>query len=112
MNNLIAVCGINCEKCDTYVATKKDDQALREKTAALWSKYNNADIRPEHINCEGCRMDGCKTVYCIQMCEIRKCASAKSFETCADCPEMNLCPKITEISNFHPDAKKNLTDLK
>ena len=61
MNKLIAFCGLECEKCDAYIATKNNDQALREKTAKLWSKLNNAQIQPEHINCEGCRMNGAKT---------------------------------------------------
>ena len=33
MNRMIAFCGLDCEKCDAYIATKNDDQALREKTA-------------------------------------------------------------------------------
>ena len=37
MKRLIAICGLDCEKCDAYIATKNDDQELREKTARLWS---------------------------------------------------------------------------
>ncbi|WP_415930520.1 DUF3795 domain-containing protein [Zhenpiania hominis] len=29
----IRYCGLDCEKCDAYIATVNDDQALREKTA-------------------------------------------------------------------------------
>lgn len=64
MRDMIAYCGLDCEKCDAYLATINDDQALREKTAKLWSELNHAPILPEHINCQGCRMDGAKTVYC------------------------------------------------
>lgn len=60
MRQLIAICGLDCEECDAYKATKNNDQALREKTAKLWSELNNAPILPEHINCEGCRMNGTK----------------------------------------------------
>lgn len=28
---MIAYCGLDCEKCDAYLATINDDQALREK---------------------------------------------------------------------------------
>ena len=31
MKKLIAFCGLDCEKCDAYIATKNNDQALREK---------------------------------------------------------------------------------
>ena len=37
MKNRIAHCGLDCEKCDAYLATIHDDQALREKTAKLWA---------------------------------------------------------------------------
>lgn len=60
MRDMIAYCGLDCEKCDAYLATINDDQALREQTAKLWSELNHAPILPEHINCQGCRVDGAK----------------------------------------------------
>ena len=54
-DKLIACCGLDCEKCDARIATLADDNALREKTAALWSKLNGAQITPEMINCTGRR---------------------------------------------------------
>ena len=33
MKDRIAYCGLDCEKCDAYLATINDDKALREKTA-------------------------------------------------------------------------------
>ncbi len=47
MNKMIAICGLDCEKCDAYIATKNNDQALREKSARLWSELNNAPILSE-----------------------------------------------------------------
>ena len=41
---MIAYCGLDCEKCDAYIATIIDDQELREKTAMLWAELNNAPI--------------------------------------------------------------------
>ena len=40
MNERIGFCGLDCEKCDAYIATVNDDQALREKTAKLWAELN------------------------------------------------------------------------
>ena len=65
MKDMIGYCGLDCEKCDAYIATVNDDQALREKTAKLWAELNNAPILPEHINCEGCRMNGEKRYFVI-----------------------------------------------
>lgn len=108
MNEMIGCCGLNCEKCDAYLATVNNDQALREKTAKLWAKLNNAPILPEHINCEGCRVNGAKTVFCESLCEIRKCAARKGFSTCGDCPELETCPTIGAILEHNPSALENL----
>ncbi|MBP5405926.1 DUF3795 domain-containing protein [bacterium] len=106
--NMIAYCGLNCGKCDAYIATKNNDDALREKTAKLWSELNHTTILPEHINCSGCRADGVKTVFCESICAVRKCAMQKGLESCGDCPEMKKCPILGAITANNPDALKNL----
>ena len=108
MKQLIAICGLDCSKCDSYIATKNNDQALREKTAKYWSELNHVTILPEQINCEGCRMDGAKTVFCSNLCEIRKCAVAKGYSTCGDCAEKETCSKVGAIWQNNPQAKENL----
>jgi len=105
---MVAYCGLDCEKCDAYLATINDDQALREKTARLWAELNNAPILPEHINCEGCRVNGMKTVYCDCLCAIRQCALKKGVAVCGDCQEFEKCQTVQEITSSHPDALKNL----
>ena len=107
---MIAFCGLDCEKCDAFIATKNNDQALREKTAKLWSELNNAPILPDQINCEGCRVDGVKTVYCESLCAIRQCALKKGMVTCGHCPEMEQCPSLGMVIVNNPDALKNLKE--
>ena len=104
----IACCGLDCEQCDAYIATLHDDQALREKTARLWAELNHAPILPEHIHCQGCRADGVKTVFCEQLCAVRRCARQRGVVTCGDCPEMETCPTVGAIFANAPQAKKNL----
>ena len=108
MRDMIAFCGLDCEKCDAYLATKNDDQALREKTAKLWSELNQVTILPEHINCEGCRVDGVKTVYCDSLCPIRQCALKRGVTTCGDCSELDACPTVAMVVSNNPAALKNL----
>lgn len=108
MRDMIAYCGLNCEKCDAYLATIRDDQVLREKTAKLWSKLNNASILPEHINCEGCRINGVKTVYCDSLCPIRQCALKKAVTTCGDCPELEKCQTVGVVISNNPAIIENL----
>lgn len=108
MRNMIAYCGLDCETCDAYLATINDDQELREKTAKLWSELNNAPILPEHINCEGCRMDGIKTVFCDSLCDIRQCALKKGVATCGDCVDIDHCQTVGAIISTNSEALKNL----
>ena len=110
MKDMIGYCGLDCEKCDAYIATINDDQNLREKTAKLWAEQNNAPILPEHINCQGCRVNGVKTIFCENMCEIRKCALEKGVFTCGVCTEIESCPTVAMIFENNPSALENLKE--
>ena len=105
---MIAYCGLDCEKCDAYIATINNDQELRVKTAKLWTELNNTSILPEHINFQGCRADGIKTVYCDSLCSIRQCAMKKGVSTCGDCPDMEKCQTVGMILSNNTAALKNL----
>ena len=80
MRNMIAYCGLDCEKCDAYLATINDDQALRERTAKL----------------------------CDSLCEIRQCALKKDVTICGNCPDMERCQTVGEIISNGPEALDNL----
>lgn len=85
---------MDCEKCDAYLATINDDQALREKTAKLWAELNNVPILSEHINCEGCRVDRIKTVT-----------------TCGDCSDMEKCQTVGMVISNNPAVLNTLSDF-
>ena len=110
MNERIGYCGLDCAACDAYLATIHDDQALREKTAQLWARLNQAPILPEHINCLGCRGDGVKTVFCEHICAVRQCARKRGVTTCGSCPELGSCTTVGAILQNSPAAKKNLEE--
>lgn len=108
MKKLIAYCGLDCEKCEAYIATQNNDNALRDKVAKEWSELNNVEITPEMINCEGCRVDGVKTPYCDKYCEIRQCALNKAYETCGNCAEIESCQTVGMVISNNAEAEKNL----
>jgi len=109
MKKLIAYCGLDCEKCDARIATINNDDNLRKEIARRWCEMNHTDqITPETINCMGCRTDGIKFAYCSSMCPVRKCASAKGFETCGDCAVLDNCDKVAMIISNNEEARKNL----
>ena len=109
MNKLIAYCGLDCEKCEARIATVNKDGALREKVAREWSELNGVEITSAMINCVGCRVDGAKTPYCETMCPIRQCAKGRQVETCAECAEMEDCPKLAQITAHSDEARRNLS---
>ena len=94
MKELIAYCGLDCEKCNARIATINNDDTLRDKTARLWAEINHAPITKEMINCYGCRVDGMKTPYCESMCAIRQCALSKGLATCGDCVGLEDCETV------------------
>ncbi len=110
-NKMIAVCGLDCGTCDAFIATKNNDDALRAKTAAEWSKMHNADILPEDINCEGCRTGSSVLFsYCSDMCEIRKCAVEKKVPHCGACSDYP-CETVSAIHAQNPGMAENLKNL-
>ena len=114
MNQLIACCGLDCEFCDARIATLTNNNALREKTAALWTKLNGVTITPEMINCTGCRVDGAKTPFCDKLCSVHNCVREKRLDTCADCAQIRsfILPggNISEIDSL--EVKPYLQALK
>ena len=108
MKKMMGCCGLDCEKCDAYLATLHNDQALREKTAQKWSALNGVTILPEQINCAGCRADGVKTVFCERLCAVRQCVVKKGLSICGECAELEKCPTVGKIISHNPDALKNL----
>jgi len=104
-------CGLDCGQCGAFIATRDDDDALRAKVSAEWSKLHNADIKPEHINCTGCQSTGIKFHYCDQLCPIRKCAMSKTLSTCAPCPDFP-CALVNPVLQMSPQAKNTLEALR
>jgi hypothetical protein len=108
MNQFIACCGLDCEKCEARIATITNDDRLREEVAQKWSVMNNApEITAETINCAGCRTEGPKFGYC-SMCGIRSCALGKGFETCGQCAELDTCPTVAPVLQNAPEARETL----
>ncbi len=108
---MVGYCGLNCEHCEAFIATRNNDDALRVRVAEDWAKRYNAPIKPEHINCTGCKSEGVKTYYCQELCEIRKCAIRKSISTCAECPEY-VCALLKPLLDAAPQAKRTLDALR
>lgn len=111
-NKLIGCCGLNCENCDVRIATINNDDALKEKTAILWTKLNGVTITKDMINCVGCRLEGVKTLFCNELCPIRKCTNEKKIGTYAECEKMDKCKILHPFLMNNPSALEKLNELK
>jgi hypothetical protein len=108
MNKFIACCGLNCEKCDAYIATIQNSDELRKQTAEKWQNMFNApEIKIESINCTGCRGEGVKFAHCYE-CKVKICANSKGFETCGECESLQNCKIVSMIHEYSPEALNNL----
>ena len=76
---LFAPCGLYCGVCGVYMASRDNDQKLKEKLAHAYG------VTPEQIACKGC-LSNEKFVYC-QRCAIRSCVTEKNYEGCHQCNE-------------------------
>jgi len=55
------------------------------------------------VDCEGCRVDGIKTIYCDSLCAVQK-----GVTTCGDCQGFETCQMVGMILADAPDALSNL----
>jgi hypothetical protein len=111
MSKMISYCGIDCSKCESYLATQADSDIDRKKIALKCRLQFNVDLEPEQINCTGCKSDGVKCAFATTLCEIRKCNIRKSQPYCAVCREYK-CAKLEKIIASAPAIGEALTALR
>ncbi len=108
MKEKIAFCGLDCSKCEAFIATKNDDDSERTKVAEKWCKLYRKGIKPEDINCDGCCQSGGRLFSHCKVCKIRKCGLDKKVENCGYCKEYP-CKELKIFLDRHgPGLKKNL----
>jgi hypothetical protein len=115
--HLIACCGLDCTQCPVFVATARDDDQLRRRTAADWSKrYANIIgrtlLRASDMNCRGCRAATEHVFVGCAHCDIRTCCKQRSLATCAECPEFEGCGQLRGFFGLHPQAQATLIRLR
>ncbi len=108
---MIAYCGLDCSKCECYIATQENDEEKRKDVAAKWSVQYNTDIKQEQINCTGCKSDGLKFFFTESMCEIRKCNMERKSNNCAECSDYK-CEKLEKFIELAPLVGEALQALR
>ena len=107
-NQMIAACGIECQKCDILQAT--NDSKAAQKIADWFKKERNEDVKLEDIHCSGCKSDRAK--HWSPDCWILKCCvDDKGLEFCCKCNEFP-CEKLVDWSKTDKGYGAALNRLK
>ena len=86
MQEIIAKCGLLCNECESYIATVNDDHEAVIRMAKEATEKFGMQVSPDDVYCEGCNtINGRLSSYCINSCEVRKCAVIKGADNCAVC---------------------------
>ncbi|MHB0878995.1 MAG: DUF3795 domain-containing protein [Anaerolineae bacterium] len=101
----LAYCGLDCNHCDEYRATRSGDLAALEAARLRWGHLSLQDTL-----CDGCRGGGRITGSCGR-CPVRACAGERGLATCADCPDY-ACPKLQPVLAHTPLARQTLERLR
>ena len=94
MSKAIAMCGLICDDCKAFIATKHDDDELRREVVEAWSTEEE-ELKLEDIDCDGCTMGKRLHSFCV-VCEVRRCGLQKTVENCAHCNEFS-CERLEKL---------------
>ena len=111
MREMTACCGLMCNECGAFLAKQSNDDEIRKQTAKQWSEMFKADIKPDDINCDGCRAEGGVHFSHCNVCEIRKCCTDKGLSNCSVCDDY-ACDTLGAFFKFAPEAKENLEKIR
>lgn len=78
-------CGHDCARCNTYIATQRNDDKLRKQSQRFYKETFGLDIALEEFNCEGGRSDN-RFGLCRD-CPFVKCCKEHHAASCGECPE-------------------------
>lgn len=93
-NQMIAVCGLQCHKCDILEAT--NNPRIAQEIADWFKKERNEDVKVENIRCMGCKGD--RAGHWSPDCWILQCCVDKwGLDFCHQCDDFP-CDRLTQWS--------------
>lgn len=93
----VSVCGLNCVRCDIFLAGHGNED-LRREIVEWFRKERNETIRPEQVNCEGCRE--CLAVHWSPDCRMMLCATRRGVQYCFQCEDF----PCKDVNDFGSDG--------
>lgn len=78
-------CGNRCDLCLVYrLNVEQEDR--REEICAVWGKvWEEYNIDPQTVICDGCTSEDKDAVLFSTMCEVRECVQEKGYVHCGYC---------------------------
>jgi hypothetical protein len=111
MGQMIAYCGLDCDKCEAYTVTQSDDVPAQERLLARSrAQFNAPDLEMSSVLCDGCSSTGRHGGFC-RVCQVRACASGRNLANCAACPDY-LCATLEGFLSMAPRARATLEELR
>jgi len=112
MDEIIAFCGLLCQNCQIYLATREVNKTIKDKLIFeiinICKEHYRIDYKYEDINdCDGCTSENDKLFFGCAKCKIRKCAIEKGIKNCAYCEEYS-CDELLNVFKSDPSAKTRL----
>jgi len=116
MTEITAYCGLACQTCPIYLATRQDNEEERARMRVEIVKlckvhyginYNVDDI----TDCDGCHAEGERMFSASKNCPIRKCARGRELENCAYCT-LYACEKLEAFFKTDTAAKARLNAVR
>ena len=113
---MIAYCGLSCQTCPIYLATRQEDKEeqarMRVEIVRLCKEQYGMGLKLEDISdCDGCQSDGERLFSQCKNCLIRQCAREKKLENCAYCAEYP-CGNLETFFRTEPIAKARLDAIR
>ena len=107
-NQMIAVCGLECHKCDILEAT--EDPKIAQGIVDWFKRERNEVVKLEDVRCSGCKGD--RSRHWSADCWILQCCvDGKGLEFCHQCDEFP-CDKLVKWSKENKGYTEALNRLK
>jgi hypothetical protein len=115
MGENLAYCGLICQTCQIYLATREPDKEkqykMRVDIAKEIKKYYGEETKPEDVrDCDGCKTEGGR-LFCNNDCSMRVCAIEKGIESCAYCDDYP-CQDLEKLFTTDPGARERLDKIR
>ena len=116
MADVCGYCGLECQTCPIYLATRQADRQEQARMRAEILRLCNVQYGSKYVleditDCDGCNSVGGRLFPACKDCPIRICASERQLESCAFCPKY-ACGKLMTFFEKEPGAERRLEKMR